>query len=325
MELGFTLDKISKCLLTTVLFVATSFAQHQHASPKKDVQVPSDGERGILILAHGGNPAWNAEVKKVAAELRKTQPVEVAFGMASKRSIQNAVDALAAQKIKEILAVPLFISSHSSVITSTEFLLGARKDAPTALSIFAKMDHGSHGAADSHESHSATNASFDPMTPVKSSVPIRMLSALNSHPRVADILLSRAKSISKQPKNEVVILVAHGPVSEETNRLWLNDMKKLADAIDSKSDFKRIEYLTVRDDAPDPIRSQATAELRKAVIKAQDEKHSVLIVPLLLSYGGIEKGIKKRLEGLDYNISSQALLPDDRIILWIRETIASAK
>jgi len=90
------------------------------------------------------------------------------------------------------------------------------------------------------------------------------------------------------------------------------------------SRFQRIDYLTVRDDAPEPLRSQATAELRRVVERATGEGHQVLIVPLLLSFGGIEAGIKKRLEGLRYTMSSQALLPDARLIQWVRLATASA-
>ena len=195
-------------------------------------------------------------------------------------------------------------------------MLGKRKDAPEALAIFAKMDHGGSGH-DSHSSHSSSDTTFDPMTPVKSKVPVKMTSPLNAHPLVADILLSRALSISKRPENETVIIVAHGPVADETNKLWLADMRQLSKQIEPKSNFKRIEYLTVRDDAPEPIRSKATEDLRRVVQYAIDENSSVLIVPLLLSYGGIEQGIKNRLEGLNYTISPQALLPDERITQWI--------
>lgn len=43
----------------------------------------------------------------------------------------------------------------------------------------------------------------------------------------------------------------------------------------------------------------------------------VLIVPHLLSFGGIEKGLLKRLEGLEYTITTQALIPDDRVVEWV--------
>jgi len=271
---------------------------------------------------------WNDEVLKIAAQVNKEMRTEVAFGMASKRTIQNAIDKLIARGVKEIVTVPLFVSSNSSVVTSTEYLLGLRKDAPKELAVYAKMSH-SHG---SHDNHSMMNmdSSFDPMTPVKSSVPIRMTQALNSHPIVSEILLDRARSISQEPAKEVVILVAHGPVTDEDNNKWLADMSVLAKLMKPKSKYKRIEYLTVRDDAPEPLRSQVAAEFRKVVERASGEGNKVLIVPLLISYGGIEQGIKKRLEGLNYIMTNQGLLPDERLAKWIlisanSSTTAAAK
>jgi sirohydrochlorin cobaltochelatase len=272
-----------------------------------------DAGTGVLLLAHGGKQNWNDEVMKVAAVVNQTIPVEVAFGMASKRSIQRAVDKLVGRGARKIVAVPLFVSPHSTVITSTEYLLGARKAAPADLAVFAKMDHGHSG----HDSHQSTDMSFDPLTPVKSPIPIQMASALGAHPLVAEILLARAREISREPRKEVVVVVAHGPVSNEENDRWLADMRLLVDIMRAKSGFSRIEYLTVRDDAPEPIRSRATEELRAVVKRALDEKSKVLIVPLLLSYGGIEEGIKKRLDGLEYNLSKHALLPDERLADWV--------
>ena len=48
-----------------------------------------------------------------------------------------------------------------------------------------------------------------------------------------------------------------------------------------------------------------------------EEGKTVLIVPLLLSYGGIEVGIRRRLEGLPYRMARQALLPDERLSEWV--------
>jgi hypothetical protein len=144
-----------------------------------------------------------------------------------------------------------------------------------------------------------------------------MTSALDAHPLVAEILLERARSISQDPRHEVVVVVAHGPVSEEENARWLGVMSALVDQMRRASHFKRVEYLTVRDDAPEPIRSKATAELRAVVERGSVQPGRVLVVPLLISYGGIEKGIQKRLEGLNYVMSPQALLPDERLMRWV--------
>jgi hypothetical protein len=43
----------------------------------------------------------------------------------------------------------------------------------------------------------------------------------------------------------------------------------------------------------------------------------VLIVPLLISFGGIEKGLRERLNGLAYTLAESALMPDDRMAAWV--------
>jgi len=276
---------------------------------------------GILLLAHGGRPEWNQRVNALAAALNAERPVEVAFGMATRGAIQSAVDRLAARGVSRIVAVPLFVSSHSSVVTSTEYLLGLRPDMPADLRTFARMSHG-HGASHSAEDGSSADPEAN-LRPVRSTVPIVMTEALNAHPLVADVLQSRAKAMSRAPDREAVILVAHGPVTDEANVRWLSDMRTLAERIESQARFGSIDYLTVRDDAPPAVRDRATAELRALVQRRVAEGRRVLIVPLLLTYGGIEQGIRKRLDGLEYAMAEHALLPDDRIQEWVRVAAAS--
>jgi sirohydrochlorin ferrochelatase len=269
---------------------------------------------GILLLAHGGSPQWNDNVRALAVRLDSEQPVEVAFGMATRANIQSAVTALAARGVTEIVAVPLFVSSHSSVVTSTQFLLGLRADAPADLAMFAKMSHGGHGAG--HEGHAVDPT--EGTRPVTSPVPIRMAGALDSHPIVASILADRARAISTDPARESVILVAHGPVRDEENQRWLDNLATLAAGIRQSGAYASIDWLTVRDDAPPAIRDAATSELRALVAKRRESAARVLVVPVLLSFGGIEQGIRKRLDGLDYIMAPQAIMPDDRLADWIK-------
>ena len=293
-----TLNRFTRALpalMLSVLFVMPVAAQTE----------------GILLLAHGGSDAWNEEVSNLATRIEQTTPVEVAFGMASKRTIQDAVDRLLERDVDGIVAVPLFISSHSSIIRATEYLLAVREEAVPELAIFARMSHGPDASPAAHD------ATFDPTTPVETTVPIRMTTALDRHPLVADILVSLAETVSLNPEDEVAVIVAHGPSSDDDNRAWLEDMGILAELMREKTRLSRIEYLTVRDDAPEPIRGQAADELRALVNRATGEGKNVLIVPLLMSYGGIERGIRERLEGLTYRMSPKALLPDDRLTEWV--------
>jgi hypothetical protein len=78
-----------------------------------------------------------------------------------------------------------------------------------------------------------------------------------------------------------------------------------------------VDYLTLRDDAPKPVRDKATAELHELVTKHTAAGRRVLIVPLLISFGGIERGLRERLDGLTYTIPTAALMPDDRLVTWV--------
>ena len=274
---------------------------------------------GVLLLAHGGRAEWNERVTEVAKTVDVSAPTAVAFGMASRASIQRAVDQLASRGVTEIVAVPLFVSSYSSVITSTEFLLGLRKDAPKDLALFAKMDHSSHGAPAAEPSAHA--AAVDPQSPIVTALPIRMTAALNRHPLIGAIVAGRARSISRTPQVEAVIIVAHGPVPDDDNRRWLDDMAVLAAHTRTSAPYASVDYMTVRDDAGPTMRDAATQELRDKVQGHIALGRRVLIVPHLMSFGGIEQGIRKRLEGLDYTMTTQALMPDERIVSWILASI----
>jgi sirohydrochlorin ferrochelatase len=281
--------------------------------------------KGILLLAHGGSTDWNAQVAKLASDVDRTTPTEVAFGMAARANIQSAVDRLQARGATEIVAVPLFISSWSSVITSTEYLLGQRAEAPPELAVFAKMNHGGHGAATTQTAHQASHGggdhaahpAADPKSPVQSKVPIRMTPALNDHPIVADILASRARAISRNAAAEALVIVAHGPVADAENVRWLEDMTSIAGRIGAGSRFASIDCITLRDDAPKPVRDRAAADLRELVTKRIGDGRRVLIVPLLVSFGGIERGLRQRLDGLEYTMPAAGLVPDDRLVSWV--------
>jgi hypothetical protein len=128
----------------TVIALAAAVFVARATIHAQGVPVPSP-QAGILLLAHGGSGHWNAHVADLAQGVDREMPVEVALGMASRPSIQAAVDRLVNRGVSSVVAVPLFVSSWSSVITATEYLLGQRSVAPADLELFARMDHGSHG------------------------------------------------------------------------------------------------------------------------------------------------------------------------------------
>ena len=80
---------------------------------------------GALVVAHGGDSAWNALVRESVAMLRLSGPVELSFLMgneASKTRFQDAARRLAARGASEVVAVPLLVSSHSGHYEQIRYL-----------------------------------------------------------------------------------------------------------------------------------------------------------------------------------------------------------
>lgn len=291
------------CLMLTVLSLLLS-VWPARALPRQT--------RGVLLLAHGGSAGWNANVMAIAAEVGRAYPVEVAFGMADRGAIRAALEKLEALGVREVVAVPLFVSSHSSVYTSTEYLLGLRDEMPDALRAFARMSHGGGG----HGGHATHEPAADALLPIPTAARVRMSPALDAHDLVADIVTTRALDLSVDAEREAVVLVAHGPVTDEDNAHWVENLRRIGARVSATGPFRAVESLTVRDDAPAPVRDAATRELR-AVVERHARDGRVLVVPVLLSYGGIEAGIRERLEGLEYVMARQALAPDPRLVDWV--------
>jgi hypothetical protein len=63
--------------------------------------------------------------------------------------------------------------------------------------------------------------------------------------------------------------------------------------------------------------------LRNIVQRELAAGRRVLIVPLLISFGGTERGVRERLDGLAYTMAEAALMPDDRLVTWVL-TVAAA-
>lgn len=160
--------------------------------------------------------------------------------------------------------------------------------------------------------------------PLKTRAKVLITQALDDHPVVAEILCSRAWELSRDPARETLIIVAHGPTEEHYNRKWIETMESIARRCQKLTKerfgkpFRNVFSITVRDDAPEPIYKQAEEHLR-ALVRQAGEESTVIVVPLLLAPGVVEKGIEERLKDLDYRWSGKTLLPDRRIIRFIED------
>lgn len=255
----------------------------------------SPAKIGILVIAHGDREdGWNQGVREAIAPLRERYVLELAFLYpVLGETLQDGFDRLEARGVDTILVIPLLISSYSEHFEQLEYALGLRDTIPSII---------------------------DQHSPVNVKARIRMGRAIDGNPTVTKILERRARAISSDPQHEVLVLVGHGPNSEEHNRQWLRDMDTMARAIHQQLPFRKIHSLTLRDDAPPDVREAASLALR-SVVEEESKDGKVLIVTLLVSYSEVQSGIKERLEGLTYTIADEGLVRDPLITDWVEEGI----
>ena len=246
---------------------------------------------GVLLIAHGAGPTWNAPVESAVEIVRQTMPAAVGFLMGKGTTPQEAYEALVRQGASRIVVVPLLISSHSAHAEQIRFLAGLRSDYP-------------------HAEHMH-------LTAVRGSVPIMSVTpGMDDDPLIASILADRARMLSRDPRAETLVLVAHGPNDDDEAAKWISAMTRLSEHVRSALPFRNVDTRLLRDDAPKPVKDRALAELREAVT-AHAKTGRVVIVPLLLSPGSVADEIPSTLTGLEFAWDGRTLLPDDRIAQWV--------
>lgn len=270
---------------------------------------PPRGDFGVLVMAHGGTPEWNAEVRAAVEPIRRRYAVEVALGMAEAGPIQEAVRRLEAQGVTHIGVVRLFVSGESWY-ERTEQILGLVPGAPNEVPSSsgangsAHATHGGHaaGAPDPTFWRVETRATFALST-----------TGLADAEEMGAVLADRARSLSRAPQREDVLIIAHGPGDERENARWLKEIDARANAVREALPFRRVQVETLREDWPDK-RRESERRIRALVDSARAEGYATIVLPFRVQGFGPYADV---LRGLDYVADGRGLLPHVAVSQWI--------
>lgn len=252
---------------------------------------------GVLVMAHGGDESWNAGVAAAVDSLDFPVPVELAFGMADRATLQEATRALEAAGVDRIVVLRLFISGES-FLPQTRFLLGLDDTAPAFLM------NGGHGG---HEG---------PVPPVEHGSEIAIVpQGLGEAELTGTILAQRVAALSMDPAVEDVVLVAHGMGAEDANDRLLAALEARAEQVRADAAYRRVVVETLREDWTGK-RQEAEARIRAAVASAAPGR--ALVVPVRLFGFGPYAEV---LEGLQYEADGTGLLPSPLVAEWMRERV----
>jgi|GEM_PF-1270361 len=310
---------------------------------------------GVLLMAHGGSAKWDQEIYKVQKQLQKAGYVtEVAMGMADVTTLQKALDRLQSKKPDGIICVPLLVSSSSELYEQFEYVLGLRqepsKDFLDGMRAMGDMSKhwGSMASKEEHEKSERYTIKMlwekkhhehapselrqvetknpgpevqGPPSPGGTRGKLFLTSALDSHPLVAAILLDRAKKLSQNPAQEVVVLVSHGPYTDAREVSWMKMADALASEVQKLGNFAQAKAFDLRDDSPQEVKKKKEAELRKFISDKSRAGFKVIVLLHLVAANGIESHIRRALDGLFYKMSKEGLLPHANIGKWSLEMV----
>ncbi len=282
------------------LTVAVAFA-----APAARLEAQTSSNVGTIVIAHGGDEAWNALVHEVVAEVRTGGPVEVSFLMgpgAATRRFQDVVAKLVAAGVRAIVVVPLLVSSHSGHYDQIRYLTGELD------TISAAMMHHLRMAG---------------VRRPDSSIPIRLARAVDNSPDVARVLADRAQALAQSPREHALFLVGHGPNSSEDLAAWMRNLREIADTVRGGANFRDVRAGVVQDDAPAAVRAEAVARVRDLIeLQAALTGRPVVVVPVLISRSKLStERLPTDLAGLPIIYSGDPLLPHPALARWIEARV----
>jgi len=292
------------------------------ASCVSTAQTPLEtgGELGVLVMAHGGGPAWNGEVEAMLAPLREDYPLEIAFGMAEAASLQNSIVRLEERGVRRIAVVRLFVSGESWY-ERTEQILGLAPGAnPRAADHGGHSGHGGHGAHAGHGGAAPQAMTHDMALwriETQSSFAISK-EGLAEAPEMGAVLAERVRGLSTDPSRESVLVLAHGPETDDENQRWLTLIDARADAGRREGPFRRVQAESLREDWPEK-RADSEIRIRAFVEQATQNNGRAIVIPYRVTGFGPYADV---LEGLEYAADEKGLLPSSEVERWVRRQVA---
>jgi len=256
-----------------------------------------DGRIGVLALGHGYGPSGNEAFMNAFVPTAAEHPTAVALGMAmmSSEHIQTAVDELTAAGADTVLVMPITTLKSGGLIGQWRYIFGLQDDAPWMSVSRVQSD---------------ARIVFGP-TPT-------------TDPLISAILLDHANELSRDPANEVVALIAHGPEGAEANALELAILEQHAAVIREGRGFAEVRGFTLQDDAPSAVRMANINGIREWVQTAADRNQRVIVLTTLPVKGSVQEKIRRDLDGLNYDMSEKGVVENALFSDWINAVIASA-
>lgn len=242
-------------------------------------------EKGVLLVAHGSRiPQWRKNVEQLVEEIHTAERVELAFlDGEGEEGIEGTLARFLQKGVDEALVIPLFVCSGSAHLEEIRSILG-----------FGEVEAGESFFGE------------------EKGIRLTWTEPLDDHPLIRQILRERIQQLSSNPREEVLMLVAHGSEEEGKREEWVTMVARIASSIGKEFSFAGATYATIH---PDNLRKRALLASRF---------HRLIVVPLFICSGYYTGDfIPKQLEGVNHQYDGRSYLPHPNVVKWVEETIKS--
>ena len=251
-----------------------------------------NGDIGVLILSHGVGENSDRMMKDAVAPIAVENPTAIGFGMAMMKSshLQSAVDDLLERGAGTIVLVQNGIKTeYNSLTRQWKYIFDLGEEATYLEVPLVKAD----------------------------GVRFVMTPPAGDDRAITEILYDHAKEVSKNPSNEFLVIVGHGPEDVEDNVPDLEIISIHADRIRAKNEFSDVKIINLQDDAIPPIRKSNVKKLRRWIKKADDDGLDVIVVAIAVASHGVQQHIIQDLRGLNYTFAEKGMAEHPRYIEFL--------
>jgi sirohydrochlorin ferrochelatase len=212
------------------------------AAPATSSTAP--GKIGYLVIAPDRGFMGNEETREAFEEYRAGFTASLAYVTReeTRRFLAEGIAELERAKVKEIVAIPLFLSAHQPLYRKADSLLS-----------------GPEGKA-------------------LTKLPLKVAAPLSGSYLLPEIVSDRIAALSKDPKREMLILVAQGSPSDSAGPLE-KDLEHVIHQLHARYAFAASAALAVSGRGPDA----SQARLEKTLDEARSRKLTPVLVPCDLS------------------------------------------
>ena len=255
----------------------------------------NNSKKALIILAHGFGKQGDYELYNSMKDFEDDYVTSLSFGMSMMTSdhINCSLIDVKNNNVEQIYVVPVSSTPYNTLVRQWRYIFKLENQ-PTYADVNQVDTQG-----------------------------VMFLEPISDNIYAKKIILDYAKEISTDEKNEVVIIIAHGPLDTDDNEKELVIMDNIGKYIMNNSEFATVRSFTLQDDAGKEIRDKNVSMIKDFITNSNSNGKKVLMVSNLMSGKGIQRSIQKDFDGLDYTFNSKGLLTHPYFKEWIFDSIES--